>query len=42
MKCMLSSKEMISHWDELTYLDADQRDDDLFQSLGMLAGHRLL
>ena len=39
---MVNSKEIIDRWDELTYLDADQRDDDLFQSLGMLAGHRLL
>ena len=39
---MLNSKGIINNWDELTYLDTDQRDDDPLQSLGVLTGHRLL
>ena len=39
---MLNSKEIINDWDGLTYLDTDQRNDDLLQPFGMLTGHRLL
>lgn len=39
---IVNSKEIISHWGELTYLDANQRDDDPLQPFGMLAGDRLL
>ena len=39
---MVNSKGIISHWGGLTYLDANQRDDDPLQPFGMLAGDRLL
>lgn len=39
---MLNLKEIIKDWDGLTYLDTDQRNDDLLQPLGVLTGNRLL
>ena len=42
MKNVFNWMEVVGHGNGLTYLDADQRDDDPLQSLGMLTGHRLL